>query len=186
MPTEDRATDDLEAALGPHVPALRRFARGLLRDAEAADDLVQDCLLRAISRWHSRHEDGALRAWLFTILYNLFVSDRRALKWRGGPAVRPEDWDRIGPVVDGRNLAESRLALGDLMAGLEGLPAEQRAVVLLVGVEDLSYEEAARVIGVPLGTVMSRLSRGRNRLWRHLEGEVETSRVGAPPFRRLV
>src|SRR4051794_27371173 len=75
MPTEGgRVTDDLEEALGPHIPALRRFARGLLRDTEAADDLVQDCLLRAISRWHLRWEDGALRAWLFTILYNLFVS----------------------------------------------------------------------------------------------------------------
>jgi RNA polymerase sigma-70 factor, ECF subfamily len=168
-----QAPVDLEGALGPYIPALRRFARGLLRDADAADDLVQDCLTRAISRWHLRRENGALRPWLFTILYNLFVSDRRAAGRRGGPAMRVEDWDKMLPSVDGRRLAEDRLVWRDVMIGLDSLPAEQRAVVLLVGVEDLSYEEAAQVIGVPLGTVMSRLSRARERLRRHLEGEAE-------------
>ena len=179
---------DLEAALGPHIPALRRFARGLLRDADAADDLVQDCLMRAISRWHLPRDGNKLRAWLFAILYNLFVSDRRASGRRGGLAVPVEGWDRIVPPVDGRRLAEDRLTWRDLMAGLEGLPAEQRAVVLLVGVEDLSYEEAAKVIGVPLGTVMSRLSRARDRLRRYLEGAAEPSKAkaGASPFGRLL
>jgi RNA polymerase sigma-70 factor (ECF subfamily) len=175
-------TGDLETSLGPHIPALRRFARGLLRDADAADDLVQDCLTRAISRWHLRREDGSLRAWLFATLYNLFISDRRALGRRGGPPVPVEAWDRVAPVVDGRSLVEGRLTLHDLTAGLADLPEEQRALVLLVGVEDLSYEEAARVTGVPLGTVMSRLGRARERLRRHLEGEAEPSRAraGAP------
>jgi RNA polymerase sigma-70 factor (ECF subfamily) len=162
------------------IPRLRRYARALVRDADMADDLVQDCLMRAISRWHLRRDNGALRAWLFTILYNLFVSERRALARRGGPSVPIEDWDRIAPAMDGRSAAEDHLALRDLMAGLEGLPDEQRALVLLVGVEDLSYEEAARVTGVPLGTVMSRLSRARERLRRHLEGEAAPSRAAQP------
>src|SRR4051794_23977865 len=181
-----RSISELEAALGRHIPALRRFARGLLRDTDAADDLVQDCLTRAISRWHLRRDEGGLRPWLFAILYNLFVSDRRAAGRRGGPAARVEDWDRMVPSIDGRRLAEDRLTWRDLMAGLESLPAEQRAVILLVGVEDLSYEEAAQVIGVPLGTVMSRLSRARERLRRHLEGETEplTAKAAVPPFGR--
>lgn len=176
---------DLAEALGPHIPALRRFARALLRDTDAADDLVQDCLTRAISRWHLRQESGALRPWLFTILYNLFVSGRRALRRRGGPAVRVEDWDRILPYVDGGRFVEQQLAWRDLMAGLESLPPEQRALVLLVGVEDLSYEDAARITGVPSGTVMSRLSRARDRLRRHLEGEAESSMAAEPLRRRL-
>lgn len=180
-----RGPGDLEGALGPYIPALRRFARGLLRDADAADDLVQDCLRRAISRWHLRRENGALRPWLFTILYNLFVSDRRAAGRRGGPAMRVEDWDKMLPQVDGRRLAEDRLVWRDLMIGLDSLPAEQRAVVLLVGVEDLSYEEAAQVIGVPLGTVMSRLSRARDRLRRHLEGEAEPDKMDKSSCERM-
>jgi RNA polymerase sigma-70 factor, ECF subfamily len=177
---------DLAEALGPHIPVLRRFARALLRDADAADDLVQDCLTRAISRWHLRRKNGALRAWLFTILYNQFVSNRRALRRRGGPAMQVENWDRILPSVDGSGLVEHQLTWRDLMAGLERLPAEQRALVLLVGVEDLSYEEAARVTGVPLGTVMSRLSRARDRLRRHLEGGAEPPEASAPPQMRLI
>lgn len=185
MPTGGGRLDgDLEDALNPHVPALRRFARALLRDADGADDLVQDCLLRAISRWHLRRGGADTRAWLFTILYNLFISDRRALKRQGGPALRVEDWNGVVPLVDGSARAEDRLAWRDLVAGLESLPGEQRAVLLLVGVEDLSYEEAARVIGVPIGTVMSRLSRARERLRRHLEGGAEESRAGEPRRRR--
>ena len=171
---------DLEGALGPHVPALRRFARALLRDADAADDLVQDCLLRAISRWHLHREDADTRAWLFAILYNLFVSGRRAQDRRGGPALRIDDRDSVVPLVDGVARAEDRLAWRDVVAGLGTLSDEQRAVLLLVGVEDLSYEQAARVIGVPVGTVMSRLSRARERLRRHLEGRAERPGVGEP------
>ena len=174
-----RSISELEAALGPHIPALRRFARALLRDADAADDLVQDCLTRAIARWHLRRDEGALRPWLFTILYNLFASGRRTLNRRGGPTLQVEDWDSVMPSVDGRRLAEEQLTQRDLLRGLDSLPPEQKAVVLLVGVEDLSYEEAARVTGVPLGTVMSRLSRGRERLRRFLEGEAAAPLVEA-------
>ena len=125
MPNSDRDPPrDLAAAIGPHVPALRRFARGLLRDADAADDLVQDCLARAISRWHLRRDGGALRPWLFAILYNLFVGGRRALRRRGGPEVRVEDWDGVLSPVDGGRLAEQRLTWRDLQAAIAGLPAE--------------------------------------------------------------
>jgi RNA polymerase sigma-70 factor, ECF subfamily len=168
-----QSAGDLRDVLAPHIPALRRFARALLRDPDAADDLVQDCLARAISRWHQRREDGAIRPWLFTILHNLFINTCREIRRQGGPAARVEDWDSIVPPIDGKRRAEDRLTYQDLMHGLQYLSADQREVVLLIGVEDLSYEEAARVTGVPLGTVMSRLSRGRERLRRYLEGTTE-------------
>ena len=149
--------DEIAALLEPQIPALRRYAWALLRDREAADDLVQDTLERARRRWRLRRRDGDLRAWLFTIQRNLFLNAVRQ-RSRRGPQVGVEALDA------GRAPGASRTAtLGtrDVLAGLDALPEEQRSVLLLVGVEDLSYEEAAQVLGVPLGTVMSRLSRAR-------------------------
>jgi RNA polymerase sigma-70 factor (ECF subfamily) len=158
---------DLAAQIEPHIPALRRYAWALLRDDHAADDLVQDCLERAVGRWHLRRRDGSLRAWLFAILHNQFISGQRHRK-RRGISVALEDL-AAEPVAAAD--PEQALTFRDLLAGLDDLPEEQRAVVLLVGVEDLSYDEAARALGVPIGTVMSRLSRGRERLRRHMAGE---------------
>jgi RNA polymerase sigma-70 factor (ECF subfamily) len=160
---------DVAALIEPHIPALRRYAWALLRDDHAADDLVQDCLERALSRWHLRRRDGNLRAWLFAILHNRFISDRRR-DARRGIAAPLED----GPEAASASDAESGVARRDLLDGLALLPEDQRAVVLLVAVEDLSYEEAARALGIPIGTVMSRLSRGRDKLRRYLEGERPT------------
>ena len=160
---------DIATLIEPHIPALRRYAWALLRDETAADDLVQDCLERALSRWQLRRRDGNLRAWLFAILHNRFISDRRRDKRRGIPL----------PLEEGNDAAsasdtESGVTRRDLLEALALLPEEQRAVVLLVGVEDLSYEDAARALGVPIGTVMSRLSRGREKLRRYIEGERPT------------
>ena len=169
----------------PHVPALRRSAWALLRNGADADDLVQDCLERAVSRWHQRRSDGEVKAWLFAILHNLFVSGRRDAARRrrsAGPAGAERD-DVPAPMVAAN--ADEHLAVRSVLAAFDSLPEEQRAVLVLVGVEDFSYEEAARLIGVPVGTVMSRLSRGRERLRRLLESG-EASRSEAPPALRRV
>jgi len=158
---------DLAHLIEPHIPALRRYAWALLRDDHGADDLVQDCLERAISRWHLRRRDGNLRAWLFAILHNLFISGKRQQARRGPHAPLEELAVEPMAVAD----PEQRAHWRDLLDGLAALPDEQRAVVLLVGVEDLSYAEAATALRIPIGTVMSRLSRGRDRLRRHVEGE---------------
>jgi RNA polymerase sigma-70 factor (ECF subfamily) len=144
------------------VPALRRFARALARDSEAADDLVQDTMVRALRGEHLFH-GGDLRTWLFTILLNLDRNRRRGLARRPVLATI-EDVDPPGePGADGSR--------PDIERGLALLPQEQREVLLLVTLEGLSYREAAEVQGVPIGTVMSRLSRARAGLRSHLEGE---------------
>ena len=138
-----------------HIPSLRRYAWVLARHASDADDLVQDCLERAIGRLGSFRSDGELRSWLFTILHNLFVSGHRRAARR--PTV---DLDEVMDIGAAGNQEHSGL-LRSVMDALHTLPEEQRSVLLLVSVEDLTYAEAAQVLSVPVGTVMSRLSRGR-------------------------
>lgn len=162
----------------PLIPALRRYAWALCRDQHAADDLVQDCLERALSRWLLRRPGGNLRSWLFAILHNGFVSSRRQAARRGAHMSLDERAPELGePAVQ-----ESAMAVRDLLVALDTLPDEQRAVLLLVGIEDLTYDEAARVLDVPIGTVMSRLSRGRERLRRVMDGE---RAAVAPVLRRV-
>lgn len=157
--------DETAVLLEQHIPALRRYAFALVRQHDAADDLVQDCLERAISRWHLRHRDGDLKAWLLTIVRNQFISTYRQKRRRGLHFA----WEDVAepPATDGA--PDSSTAVRDILAGLDTLPEDQKSVVLLVGVEDLSYDEAARVLGLPMGTVMSRLSRGREKLREYLE-----------------
>jgi RNA polymerase sigma-70 factor (ECF subfamily) len=166
---------EIARLIEPHVPALRRYAWALLRDHHQADDLVQDCLERAVSRWQLRRRDGNLRAWLFAILHNLFISRQRRRK-RESLAAGLEDALLAPASLDDPAQA---VTVRDLLRGLAALPDEQRAAVLLVGVEDMSYQEAAAVLGVPIGTLMSRLSRGRDRLRRLIDGD-------APPSLRRV
>lgn len=168
--TRERAARDETELLQEQIPALRRFARGLLHgDREAADDLVQDSLERALSRWHQRRRDGDLRSWVYTILYHRFVSDRHRQKRRGERRSLSDLQDAEQPSVEGGQ--DGALAHRDLMRGLATLSEEQRSVLLLVGVEDFSYEQAARILGLPIGTVMSRLSRGRERLRGYMNGD---------------
>ena len=142
------------------IAHLRRYAAALLHDRDAADDLVQDCLTRAMDRLHTWRPSGSMRAWLLTILHNLHVNQLRdhgrnsALRRLGGDI----DRQTAPPAQD------ASLSLRDLSAALAQLPAWQRSVGLLVGLEGLSYEDAAAVTGAPLRTVMSRLARGREQL----------------------
>jgi RNA polymerase sigma-70 factor (ECF subfamily) len=158
--------NDMLLQVEPVIPALRRYARALMRDRASADDLVQDCLERAVSRWYQRR-DGDVRAWLFTILHNLAVTQFRRAASRGQhiPIEAASEDDFGEPAVQ-----EQKLLHKDILNRLAKLPEDQRAVLLLVAVEDLSYAEAAKVLNIPLGTVMSRLSRARERLQRELEG----------------
>jgi RNA polymerase sigma factor (sigma-70 family) len=142
------------------IPALRRYAAALLRNREDADDLVHDCLVRALDKLHTRREDADVRAWLFAIMHNLFISQLRRSKARPSGERLTETHESIGT----RPEQESSLQWRDLVRALNQLPVEQRTVILLVSVEDLSYAETAQVLGIPIGTVMSRLARGRERL----------------------
>jgi len=159
------------------IPALRRYAAALLRNREEADDLVHDCLVRALDKLHTRRDDADIRAWLFAIMHNLFISQLRRAKAR--PAGDPLD-ESHEATMSVRPDQESSLQWRDLLRALNRLPVEQRTVILLISVEDLSYAEAANVLGIPIGTVMSRLARGRERLRLILdEGEVR------PALRRV-
>jgi RNA polymerase sigma-70 factor (ECF subfamily) len=158
------------------IPRLRRYARALTGNAEQADDLVQDCLERGLSRFHLWRRGSDLRAWLFTIMHNLHVNNLRRARIRPDAAVLP-DWDATGAVLP---LQEDIVALRSIVAALGQLPDEQREVILLVGLEEMSYREAAAALGIPIGTVMSRLARGRERL-RQLTGSSEPSRSRSAP-----
>ena len=150
---------DERTLLERQVPALRRYAFALVRDHDAADDLVQDCLERALSRWFLRRSDGDLRAWLFTILRNLYINGYRARRRRGAAAPLDE-----APPPETPADQEARIEARDALAALDQLAEPQKSLLLLIGVEDLSYAEAAKVLGLPIGTVMSRLSRARQQL----------------------
>jgi RNA polymerase sigma-70 factor, ECF subfamily len=162
---------DMLVQVEPLIPALRRYARALARNRANADDLVQDCLERAVSRWHQRR-DGSVRAWLFTILHNLAADQFRQAASRGRHVPIEEAGESE---FSGAAAQEQRLMYQDVLDKLAKLPEEQRAVLLLVAVEDLSYAEAAKVLNVPVGTVMSRLSRAREKLQQELDGVAGTS-----------
>ena len=149
------------------IPALRRYAWSLLRNAEDADDLVQDSLVRAIERLTVDSEISAVRPWLFTIMHNLFVSRWRTVRRRreivSSDTAETEELP-VGPEQDGA------LARRDLLAGLDRLTDDQRQVLLLITVEGLEYREVAAILRVPVGTVMSRLSRARDNLRAYMDG----------------
>jgi RNA polymerase sigma factor (sigma-70 family) len=151
--------DRIAGEIEPLIPALRRYAYALTGDHALADDLVQDTLERALSRWLLRRRDGDLRAWLFAIERNVFLGQLRQAK-RRGPHVNIDD----APALPVRAHQETEIEARDMMAALSQLPEEQRSLLLLVGVEDLTYQQSADILGIPLGTVMSRLSRARARL----------------------
>src|ERR1700683_1794733 len=153
---------DLCRKIEAEIPRLRRYARALTRDAVAADDLVQDCLVRGLAKQHLWKEGTDLRAWLFTILHNQYGNQvRRAV--REGAAVAINETE---PSLTRGPDQSRRIELRDLDRALARLPEEQRAVILLVGLEGMRYEAVAEIIGVPVGTVRSRLSRGREALRR--------------------
>jgi RNA polymerase sigma-70 factor (ECF subfamily) len=144
------------------IPALRRYARALTRDAEAADDLVQDTLVRALRSQHLFH-GGEIRSWLFTILTNLNRNRLRSLARR--PVLTPID------EADVPGASGSEAGGRDIERALASLVDDQRVALLLVVLEGLSYREVAEVQGVPIGTVMSRLARARAQIRAYLDGE---------------
>jgi RNA polymerase sigma-70 factor (ECF subfamily) len=151
----------------PFIPNLRRYARALVGDRDGADDLVQDTLERAVRKFHL-WRPGDLRAWLFSIMHNVFVNQLKARK--------------IAPSVD---IDEAMIAAHiptvtsvdvlDLQRALLQIAPEQREVVLLIALEDMTYSDVSRALGIPIGTVMSRLSRGREKLRRLMSGETTRS-----------
>ena len=180
--------NDFARLLEAEIPRLRRYARALTRDVSRADDLVQSCLTRAVAKQHLWQPGTDLRAWLFTILHNQHVNDvRRSV--REGVNVAVEE---MAPVLTVQSNAIAALQLRDLERAIGQLPQEQRQVILLVGLEGMRYEEVAAILGVPVGTVRSRLSRGRDQLRRNSR-TAKTLRRGAarrrsvtPPDRHLI
>ena len=145
------------------IPHLRRYARALVRDGEQADDLVQDCLERAWSRMHLWRAGTNIRAWLFTILHNLHANAARKLSGRPGTL------DAGAVVLAVRPTQEDALNVRSVWQAFARLPEPQRAAILLVSVEEMSYQEAAAVLDIPMGTLMSRIHRGRERLRQLME-----------------
>jgi RNA polymerase sigma-70 factor (ECF subfamily) len=152
------------ARLEGHVPALRRYARTLLHDAVEADDLVQDCLVRAVERIQTLRTIEELRPWLFAIMYNLHVSRWRRRQVRASSICGDSE---AGVAVTASQPATTEMRA--VLRSLAELPQEQRNVLILVAVEGFKYAEVAKLLDIPVGTVMSRLSRARDRLREKVE-----------------
>jgi RNA polymerase sigma-70 factor (ECF subfamily) len=160
------SVSDLDNPIEQYIPRLRRYALALTGERSAADDLVQDTLERALGRFHLWRQGSDLRAWLFTIMHNIYVNQARSRMRHPHEALENE------PAAEAIHAREPDwLELRDLDGALARLPDEQRAVLLLVGLEQFSYGEASRILDIPIGTVMSRLSRGRERLRAILAGD---------------
>jgi len=157
--------DDLKWLIAREIPHLRRYAAVLVGEPHRVDDLVQDCLERALRKRHLWRRQGRLRSWLFRLLYRQHVdSGRRGSRRREVTDAAAAELATIQPPRQ-----EHMVQVRDIATALRRLPVEQRAAILLVGLDGLSYEEAAQVLDVPVGTLRSRLSRGRDALrdgWR--------------------
>jgi RNA polymerase sigma-70 factor (ECF subfamily) len=153
--------EDRQAAILAEIPRMRRYARALLRDADAADDLVQDSLERALGRLDNWRSGESPRRWLFTIMHHLFVDQFRRSKRRGESSTLPLDNTEAlaQPAVQFGHAAN-----GEVLNALQQIGDDRRAALLLVAVEGFSYAEAAQMLDIPAGTVMSRVSRGREEL----------------------
>ena len=168
---------DFARRLEQEIPALRRYARYLVRDVERADDLVQDCLERAFAKRFLWRKPESFRPWLFALLRNVHLNQ---VRWRSRrPAEVPIETATLAAHPEAQ---VDRVMAGEVLAALEALDPDQREVLVLVAVEGLQYREAAGVLGIPVGTVMSRLSRGRERMRRALEGEAPS---GGAALRRI-
>lgn len=150
---------DFGRLITDNIPRLRRYARALTGEPELADDLVQDCLERAWSKQHLWQDRGEIRPWLFTILHNIYANTAR--RYNRTPPMVSLEVQHEGAVEPEHDRS---LSLRELEASLSALPRNHREVLLLIGLEQLSYEETARVLEIPVGTVMSRLSRARTKL----------------------
>jgi RNA polymerase sigma-70 factor (ECF subfamily) len=152
------------------IPRLRRYARALVGDRATADDLVQDTLERAWAKLHLYRRGTDLRAWLFTVMHNVHVNRVRATRLTDPLEDEMPELAQRAPQGDA-------LLVRDLDRAIARLPAEQRAVLLLVTLEEMSYDEVARTLGIPIGTVMSRLSRAREKLRALMLGQPATAKL---------
>jgi RNA polymerase sigma-70 factor (ECF subfamily) len=157
---------NIACQLAPQIPRLRRYARTLTRDLSRAEDLLQSCLVRALEKEHLWEPGTDLRAWLFTIMHNQHVNDiRRLVRERGAVPI-----EEVAAKLPAVTSIEASLELGDAEQAIAELPCDQREVVVLAGHEGQRYEDMAKRLGVPIGTIRSRLSRGRTRLREMLYG----------------
>lgn len=158
-------------AILAEIPRLRRYARAMLGNRAAADDLVQDTLERAWVRLSQWRVGSDLRAWLFSIMHNLRVDQLRR------PAVSAQSMDEDNFEAPTRATQSDALEVRDIESALSELPDEQREILLLVALEEMSYAEIAETLAIPVGTVMSRLSRGRERLRQIMDGQPPAARL---------
>lgn len=157
--------DDIRWLIAREIPYLRRCARALVGDPDAADDLVQDAVERALRKRHLWRGTGNLRSWLYRLLYNVLVNRRDRPKVDRHQV--PLD-DTPEPIAPGQ--PDKTVEAGDLVAALRALPVEQRAAIVLTGLQGLSYDEAAHALDIPVGTLRSRIARGREQLRTATEG----------------
>lgn len=163
-------TDQIRRQIVDLLPRLRRFAYALTGDLDRGDDVIQEACVRALSRLDQWEPGTRLDSWMFRIAQNVWLDRIRALKVRGEAIDIDDAHDLAGE--DGRSVTENRLALADVAEALASLPPDQRVVVTLVCVDGLSYKEAAETLEVPIGTIMSRLARGRQALHRMTQGDL--------------
>ena len=175
------AMSDFNDLLEAQIPRLRRYARALLRDVTRADDLVQDTLVRALGKQHLWEPGSNLRAWLFTLMHNQHVNNVR----QGRREETAVDFEEISSTLIATTDPTAACQLRELDTALAHLPEEQREVILLVGLEGVRYDEAATILDVPIGTVRSRLFRGRESLRRLMDmDEGAAPRISQEPERR--
>ena len=177
-PLKDGQESDFRAQLLDLIPAMRAFARSLCRDRDEADDLAQDALYRALHSWRTFKPDTNLKAWVFTILRNRFYSSRRMA---GRVTSLDPEFAERALVADDDPYARFELDL--VRRGLACLPDEQREAIMLICAAGLTYDQAAEVAGVPIGTIKSRLSRGRATLVSLVEAGQVGDDDGAAPSR---
>lgn len=166
----EKANMRFEQQLAEMLPRLRRFARGLTKDVADADDLTQATLERALSARAQWQGETGLDGWMYRMMRNLWIDQRRAAQRRGGVHEDIDDQNVLQIAGDGADSVEAGVMRGDIDGAMARLPDEQREVVLLVLVEGYAYREAAEILEVPIGTVTSRLARGREALM-HLLGD---------------
>lgn len=159
--------DEKRTAILAEIPRLRRYARALLRDRDAADDLVQDSLERALSRLENWRTGESPRRWLFTIMHHMFIDQTRKMKRRNEAMPIEAVEEMASPATQVENLASR-----EILEALQAISPERRAALVMVAIEGFSYAEAASVLGIPAGTLMSRISRGREELRALLDDSV--------------
>lgn len=152
--------DDVRWLIAREIPHLRRYAMTLVNDTGLADDLVQDCLERAIRKRHLWKRHGSVRAWLYRILCNLFRNQWKQSVRTGNQV----PFDNLSSIPNEPPRQEDRIACHDISIAMGMLPRDQRTAIALTAVEGLSYDEAAHVLDIPIGTLRSRVARGRDRL----------------------